>query len=103
MISALELSVGGAHGPPFALDREARLADLAAAGLAKGEADAWTREVMLPTERLVELYATFSPIHALPEARRRALLGGLAEIAEHEFGGEVERTFTTALYMARKP
>ena len=47
--------------------------------------------------------STFSPIRSLDEKRREALLDEVARVAEHEFGGRVERTLTTSLYTARKP
>jgi hypothetical protein len=54
------------------------------------------------TERLVELYSTFSPIQALPLERRLKFLGELGSIAERQFGGRVERPFMTVLYTAQR-
>lgn len=94
---------GRRGGPSFAMDREARLADLASAGFADAEADLWPWTITLETERLVALYATFSPIQALPEPKRRTFFEGLAKIADRDFGGRVERFYSTVLYTARKP
>jgi hypothetical protein len=85
------------------LDREARLADLARAGLEPAEVDFWPWTETLETSRLRALYATYSPIQALPPDARARLLDGVAAIAERDFGGKVERPFSTILYMARRP
>lgn len=96
-------SHGQDGAPPFALDENARLADLRAAGFEDVEAwvQPWT--AVLDTAKLVALYGTFSPIHALEPARRTAFLKDLARIADDQFGGQVTRPFTTSLYTARKP
>lgn len=96
-------SHGRRGGPSFAMDREARLADLAAAGFVDAEVDVWPWTITLETERLVALYATFSPIQALTEAKRAAFLKGLAEVTDREFGGAAERSFSSVLYTARRP
>jgi SAM-dependent methyltransferase len=96
-------SHGRTGGPPFALDRDSRLADLAAAGFEDAEARSWRWTLTLPTQRLVALYATFSPVHALAPDARTAFLADLARIADQDFGGAVERPFTAMLYTARRP
>jgi SAM-dependent methyltransferase len=96
-------SHGRTGGPPFALDREARLADLAAAGLEAAEAWSCRWTLTLPTRRLVALYATFSPVRALAPDARAAFFADLARIADEDFGGAVERPFTAILYTARRP
>jgi SAM-dependent methyltransferase len=96
-------SHGRKGGPSFAMDREARLADLAAAGFVEAQVDLWPWTITLATERLVALYATFSPIQALTPPKRRAFLEGLAHIADRRFGGRVDRWFSTVMYAARKP
>jgi SAM-dependent methyltransferase len=96
-------SHGRRGGPSFAMDHEARLADLAGAGLADAEVEVWPWTITLETEKLVALYATFSPIQALPEPKRAAFLKGLAEVADREFGGAAERSFSSVLYTARRP
>jgi len=96
-------SHGRKGGPSFAMDREARLADLEAAGFTEAEVDFWPWTIMLETPRLVALYATFSPIQTLAADARADFLTGLAEIAERDFGGLVERPYSTVLYTARRP
>jgi SAM-dependent methyltransferase len=88
---------------PFPLDAEARLADLRAAGLFY-EID---HEIMPWPARFTpcqvrDLYSTFPNISGLPEPRRSEVLDALAAVAENEFGGLVERTFYTSIYLARR-
>ncbi len=95
-------SQGRNGGPPFALDYDARLSDLAAAGFQDAEVDLWRWNLHYETSRLVDLYRTFSPIRALGAEQRELFLHNLACIADKQFGGCVERPFTTALYTARR-
>jgi hypothetical protein len=89
-------------GPPFALDGGARLRDLAAAGFVAPEVDLWRWTLRYDTTRLVGLYRTFSPIHALEPKNRKLFLRELARIADEQFGGCVERPFITVLYTAQR-
>jgi len=52
------------------------------------------------TRRLLDLGA--SPLVALEPDPALAGLDAVAHIAEHEFGGRVERTVLTSIYTARK-
>lgn len=94
---------GRKGGPSFAMDSEARLADLATAGFIDAEVDVWPWTITLETPRLVALYATFSPVQALPAPKRLTFLKDLAEVADRQFGGAVERRFSSVMYTARKP
>lgn len=101
-----ELLNGSERAPgqyPFALDTAARLADIAAVDAFTGvqvDIRKWT--LHLSTAQMRALYATYSQFSVLaPDARER-LLDGLAEIAEREFGGRVERNMCTALYIAQR-
>ncbi len=88
---------------PFALDSAARLADIAAVDAfdqVEFEIQKWT--LALTTAQMRALYATYSQFSALPADARERLLDGLAQIAEHDFGGRVERNMCTSLYMARR-
>jgi SAM-dependent methyltransferase len=89
--------------PSFALDRERRLAALAAAGFEQPAHDLfrWTRE--WDADGIRGLYSTFSPISALEPERRQEFLDTVAHIAEAEFGGRVRKPLITSLYTARKP
>jgi SAM-dependent methyltransferase len=95
-------SHGDQGGPPFALDRERRLHDLASAGFRDPDVDIWHWTLTYNTARLVGLCRTFSPIQALAPARRNKMLREIARTADEQFGGRVERPFITALYTARR-
>lgn len=89
---------------PFSLETEARVADLRRAGAAEEvhtEELGWT--LQLDPAGVRALYATFSPVAWLGEAERTALLDRLAEVAERDFGGVVERRMVTPLYLGRRP
>jgi SAM-dependent methyltransferase len=100
------LDGGPSSGPsrrPFALDAEARLADLRAVGEfddVAGEVIRW--EATFDTAQLRALYATFSPIRRLPPAEQQRLLEALGRIADDHFGGRVERPMVTPIYTARR-
>jgi SAM-dependent methyltransferase len=87
---------------PFALDRDNRLRDLAAARFRDTEVDLWRWRLTYHTPRLVALYSTFSPIQALELDSRQQFLSSLAQIADEQFGGRVERPLITVLYTARR-
>lgn len=93
----------GKSGVPFALDRDARLADLRNAGFVDAAVEQWRWSRNYTTSHLLELYRTFSPVQSLTPLRQRQLLDSLASIVERQFGGEVRRTFLTVLYTARRP
>jgi SAM-dependent methyltransferase len=93
----------GAQGVPFALDRDARLADLVGAGLVDAT-DARTVQLLTMTaDQIRGLYGTFSPVSRLESGARNALLDAVAEIAARDFGGQVELHLVTAMYLARTP
>jgi SAM-dependent methyltransferase len=96
-------TAGAAGRPAHALDTEARLAALSAAGFERVEHEVVTWQAQWDTEGIRALYATFSPIARLDEERRKDILDGVARIAELDFGGRVERTLVTSLYTGRKP
>jgi SAM-dependent methyltransferase len=88
---------------PFNVDAEARLADLRAAGVfdeIDHEIFPWLSR-MTPRQ-VTALYSTFPNISGLPESDRLRTLDMLAEVAETTFGGLVERTFYTSIYVARR-
>jgi SAM-dependent methyltransferase len=92
---------GGRH---YSLDAELRLRELAAAGLIDAEYMPIGREVALTPRALRNLYATMSPILALPaEERFRRLDAAEARAQAEAAGGLVQRHFVTPLYLARRP
>ena len=88
---------------PFPLDAEARLADLRAAGVfdeIDHEIVPWPAR--FNPSQIRALYSTFPNVSGLSEPRRSEVLDALAAVAESEFGGLVERTFYTSIYIARR-
>lgn len=88
---------------PFALDTTARLQDIAACGslsLVHVEVLRWS--ITLNAEQVRSLYSTFSQFQLLPPAERAALLDRLADVAETQFDGAVERNMTTPVYIAKR-
>jgi SAM-dependent methyltransferase len=92
---------GQAH--PFGLDVAARTGDLAAGGAFADighEIRKWS--VTLTAAQIRALYATYSQFSVLEPGERTRILDGVAEIAQTQFGGRVERNMCTALYIAQR-
>ena len=89
--------------PSFALDTEARVANIAAANAFENiEVNVIPWTVVFDTQRIMRLYATFSPISRLSAEKRERLLDGLGTIADKQFGGSVELNITTPIYTAQR-
>jgi SAM-dependent methyltransferase len=85
----------------FSFDRESRLADLRATGVfthVTHETFRWT--LRLDSARARRLFGTFSPVLALPAARRTKVLDRIEAVVEEEFDGCFDRTCVTVLYTA---
>ena len=100
------LGTGPSGGPgtaPFPLDTAARLGDFAATGqFERPEFEAYRWTLVLNTEQVGSLYATFSSISRLPAEQRRSILSRLMEVADRRFGGKVARNMVTPIYVARR-
>jgi SAM-dependent methyltransferase len=92
---------GGSGGGEYALDVAGRTDELARFGFVDiaHEEVRWT--LVLDPAGVRGLYATFSNIARLPEARRIQVLDALERVALDEFGGRVERGMVTPIYTAR--
>ena len=100
------VALGPAHGPegrPFALDRGARLSDLAVAGFVGGRVTTLRWSLVLDAARTRRLYATFSNIARLETSARNDVLDGIERVARDEFADRVERRMVTPVYTARRP
>lgn len=87
----------------FALDRDARIADLRANGAfgdVKVDEFRWTMQ--LTAERARALFGTLSPVLALPEAKREDVLRRIAAVVDEQFGGLATRSCVSILYTARR-
>ena len=105
LLAPLGTNPGQPNGPKqhFALDRAARLADLASVGAfadVQFELLRWT--LVLDPDRVRALYATFSHIAVLAEGERQRILDGLQDIAAATFDGRVDRNMLTPIYIGRR-
>jgi SAM-dependent methyltransferase len=89
--------------PRFGLDIDARAAALDASGFERFRHELIPWDWEWDAVGIRALYGTFSPIARLEHREREAVLDGVAYVAEHEFGGRVERPLLTSLYTARRP
>jgi SAM-dependent methyltransferase len=96
-------SAGVRGRPPFALDAEARLADLRASGFVEPEVVRRDWTLTLDPEGVRALYATYSEVARLESAARARMLDALAGVAERQFGGRVERNMVTIAHLGRVP
>lgn len=97
-------SVPQGTGPlPFQIDVAARMEDMTRAGLADVTAEIIKSKQVLTASQVRLLYATLAIILRRPEPVQDRLLGQLEQLAQHRFGGSIERTFVTAVYRGRKP
>ena len=96
-------SAGNKDGPPYALDVDARVAELGETGEFEAiahEALRWT--ATLRSEQLRGLFATFSEITRLEPAERQRVLDGIVRVADEQFGGVIEKPLVTSIYTARR-
>lgn len=88
---------------PFALDIDARVADLKLAGFEQPVVDILRWTISMDAGQVRALAATFSEVVNAEAPARQKLLNALASAVDDEFGGRVDRNFVTPLYMARRP
>ena len=91
----------GAH--PYALDTEARTAEIDRTGLfgpVTYDVVSWTG--VHSAGELRRMFASFSPWLALEPSIRDRLLDDLEQLAVDKFGGVVERPYLTPLYTAER-
>ena len=96
------LAVGPSGKPdavPFALDRGARQAEAEAAGFKKTDYRESRWSLVLRTDEVGKLYASFSHIQRLDADSRAKLLDELMRIADIQFNGKVVRNVTSCLYL----
>lgn len=100
----LDTPSAGAPGcgprPFYALDSAARRAEIGCGrfGPVRHEVISWTGRHT--PEELRLMFASFSPLLALPSGQRTVVLDALEELARSDFGGVVERPYLTSVYLA---
>jgi SAM-dependent methyltransferase len=60
-------------------------------------------QVRFTSAQIPDFYGSQIDIRRRPPAERRSLLDSIQAIAERDFGGEITRSFVTALYTGRRP
>ncbi len=90
--------------PPFQLDQERRLRDLGRwAGLSQLESEQFRSPRVFSARGARALYASMATVLRRPVGEQERLLDTIEELVVHQFGGEVERRFVTAIYTGRRP
>lgn len=88
---------------PFALATKERIATLRDVNaFEKISATIIRGSMVFDTDRLINLYATFSPISRLRLAHRKFILQALKQTADQDFGGHVEMPISTPIYTAQR-
>lgn len=87
----------------YSLDVEHHRADMTDAGFTDFAPFHFRRERVLTTDQARALYASYSYVRALPDDRRAALLDAIGDLAETRFGGRIDNTVLTALYLGTAP
>jgi SAM-dependent methyltransferase len=105
VVGLLGASPGGVEPgrPPFQVDERARLAELRGAGFVDTKSEILRSHHRLDADDAVALYSTMAIVLRRPEPERAKLLDALRSVVADRFGGEVTRTYVTALYTARNP
>lgn len=89
--------------PPFQLDAEHRLRDLARwGGFVDLESEVITEPRVLDAAQVRALYASVALVLRRSPAEQAAVLDALEALVRDRFGGRVERLFVTALYTGRR-
>jgi SAM-dependent methyltransferase len=89
--------------PAYALDAEARTAEIEASGRfgpVHHELIRWTGRHGV--EEVRAMFASFSPWLALPPEQRLLALDALERLATEDFNGTVERPYLTSIFLAPK-
>lgn len=104
---AIDHAVGGLPASPggrgFSRDRAAGLAALERAGFEALEHELIPWAHQWNATGIRALFATFSPIARLDDAKREAILDEVERVAAEEFGDRVVKPILTSLYTARRP
>jgi SAM-dependent methyltransferase len=88
---------------PFALNIDVRLGEMRSAGLMDTEHHLMHWTLKMDTAHVVALACSFSQVSQADPQQRSRFLDKLADLAERQFAGRVERRFMTSLYVGRKP
>ncbi|MGV2495305.1 class I SAM-dependent methyltransferase [Pelagerythrobacter aerophilus] len=87
----------------YSLDIEHQRAMISRAGFTNFEPFRFRRERELNAADARALYASYSYIRALPEARRERFLDAIADLVDRRFRGRAPNVVLTSLYLATAP
>lgn len=103
LLDGIELPPSEGPAGHYSLDAALHRATLERAGLVYEIEEVFRRERTLTTAETVMLYASYSFVRALSDARRERLLDAIAMIVERDFAGLAPNVVLTPLYVARSP
>ena len=92
------------NGPlPFQMDVDSRTADLAGAGFVDVQAQFVRKTYRMSAGQVRNLYSTMAIVLRKTEPEQAKVLREIKQLVLTHFGGQVERSFLTALYQGQKP
>lgn len=103
LLASIRLAPSEMGGRHYSCDIDFQRDQMVGAGFERFEPYSFRRQRTLATQDVVDLYQSYSYIRALPEDRRRAFIDQLKAVADEEFGGSIENTVITSLYIAQRP
>jgi SAM-dependent methyltransferase len=97
-------SLGEPNRPlPFQMDVDSRTSDLVGAGFVDVQGRFVRKTYRLSAEQVTNLHSTMAIVLRKPEPEQATVLNEIMQLVLDRFGGQVERTFLTAIYQGRKP
>lgn len=103
LLSKTALAPSEGKNGHYSLDRLLHETAMKKAGLTNIVSHIFSRERTLTTKQIVDLYASYSYVRALPSEDRKKLLLSIAKIADDNFLGQIPNTVWTAIYLAEIP
>lgn len=100
LLAGIPLPPSEAEGGHYSLDVALHEGRLTTAGFTRINHHVFRRERTLTAEQARALYASFSLVRQLPEARRVALLDAIGDLVEQRFGGAAPTVLLSPLYLA---
>lgn len=103
LLAGIPLPPSEGQGRHYSFDRDLHEGRLAANGFSRIEHHVFRREFTLTAEQARALYATFSLVRYLSEARRTELLDAIGDLVETRFDGLAPHVVLSPLYVATAP
>jgi SAM-dependent methyltransferase len=103
LLADIDLPPSEAAERHYSLDVDLHRGRLEAAGFVAVEHHVFRRERILSAAEARALYASFSLVRLLPEARREALLDAIAALVTDRFDGAAPAVLLSPIYLASTP